>query len=268
MAGRPARRHLGPGRRRDAWLRPGDRQPPEVPAGYHRLEPEAGGTPLTVAVCPPRCPSPPPGRTWGWSSQLYATRSATSWGIGDFADLRRLVGWAGEHGAGFRAAQPPACPGDGAGTGTEPLFPELSLLPQPALHPRRGGPGGRRPGRGGVVGRKGEGAQRAKAHRPLPGVGAQVPSPGNAFRPVRGARRRRTDSRPTYASGAPSSTATRRSAPWANVTGCPGRTGRSSTATRRAPRSGSSPPAKGAPASVTTPGCNGCAKSSWRTPRR
>ena len=36
----------------------------------------------------------PAGRQWGWATQLYAARSAESWGIGDLADLRRLAAWA------------------------------------------------------------------------------------------------------------------------------------------------------------------------------
>ena len=36
-----------------------------------------------------RC-QPAPSRAWGWAAQIYAIRSRDSWGIGDFADLRRL----------------------------------------------------------------------------------------------------------------------------------------------------------------------------------
>jgi 4-alpha-glucanotransferase len=111
--------------------RPGEPQPAEVPPGYHRLEPEAGGAPLTVAVCPPRCPSPPPGRTWGWSSQLYATRSATSWGMGDLADLRRLVGWAGDHGAGFVLLNPLHAPAVGPVPEPSPYFPSSRCFLNP-----------------------------------------------------------------------------------------------------------------------------------------
>jgi 4-alpha-glucanotransferase len=40
-------------------------------------------------IPPARCQSAP-SRAWGWAAQIYAIRSRESWGIGDFADLRRL----------------------------------------------------------------------------------------------------------------------------------------------------------------------------------
>ncbi len=40
-----------------------------------------------------------PHRAWGWAVQLYALRSRDSWGIGDFADLRRFARWSGRAGA-------------------------------------------------------------------------------------------------------------------------------------------------------------------------
>ena len=73
---------------------------PGVPAG---LEPgwyrwEAGGRSTTVVVAPPALRAPE--RAWGWMLQLYALRSAGSWGIGDLGDLRAFTAWTGrEHGA-------------------------------------------------------------------------------------------------------------------------------------------------------------------------
>lgn len=112
------------------------RQPEELPLGYHRLEPAAPGGapgtgPLTVAVCPARCPAPPPGRTWGWSAQLYATRSGASWGVGDFADLRSLVDWAGDNGAGFVLLNPLHAPAPGPVPEPSPYFPSSRCFLNP-----------------------------------------------------------------------------------------------------------------------------------------
>lgn len=40
-----------------------------------------------------------PERAWGWAVQLYALRSRGSWGVGDFADLRRFARWSRTAGA-------------------------------------------------------------------------------------------------------------------------------------------------------------------------
>ena len=45
-----------------------------------------------------RC-APAPERAWGWALQLYALRSTESWGVGDFADLRRFGRWSKGAGA-------------------------------------------------------------------------------------------------------------------------------------------------------------------------
>jgi 4-alpha-glucanotransferase len=59
----------------------------------------------TVLVAPPSLPDPP--RTWGWMLQLYALRSAGSWGIGDLADLREFLTWtATAHGGGAVLVNP------------------------------------------------------------------------------------------------------------------------------------------------------------------
>ena len=68
----------------------------------------------TVLVAPPARPEPP--RTWGWMLQLYALHSASSWGLGDLADLREFVAWtATAHDGGAVLVNPlhavtPTCP--------------------------------------------------------------------------------------------------------------------------------------------------------------
>jgi 4-alpha-glucanotransferase len=64
-----------------------------LPVGVHQL---ADGTPIVVG--PPALP-PLDRRAWGWQVQLYQLRSARSWGIGDYADLRTLARELGTRGA-------------------------------------------------------------------------------------------------------------------------------------------------------------------------
>jgi len=80
---------------------------PEVPLGYHRavVRTPEGETDTALIVVPARVPVPE-GRQWGWQVQLYALRSAGSWGIGDYADLRTVVSAAAADGAGAILVNP------------------------------------------------------------------------------------------------------------------------------------------------------------------
>ncbi|WP_045879996.1 4-alpha-glucanotransferase [Pseudofrankia sp. DC12] len=107
------------------------RLPGGLPLGDHFLRVRAGGLEATtqVVAVPDRVPEPAhdaagPGRAgagspavaastpgddsrrgdrmWGWMVQLYALRSAGSWGMGDYADLATLAAWSGSA-AGGRA---------------------------------------------------------------------------------------------------------------------------------------------------------------------
>ena len=73
--------------------------PADLPLGYHRLV-AADGREQRLIVSPGACFLPPQLRVWGWALQLYSLRSASSWGIGDLADLARFAGWSAERGAG------------------------------------------------------------------------------------------------------------------------------------------------------------------------
>jgi 4-alpha-glucanotransferase len=77
--------------------------PLELPLGYHRLVTAAGARRLVVS--PGACVLPQR-REWGWTAQLYASRSRSSWGIGDLGDLARLTGLARDQGAGFVLVNP------------------------------------------------------------------------------------------------------------------------------------------------------------------
>jgi 4-alpha-glucanotransferase len=83
--------------------------PADIPPGYHELRPGDDGPPIRVIVSPGRCPVPER-RSWGWAAQLYAVRSAESWGIGDLADLRRLGRWAAGLGASTILINPLSAP--------------------------------------------------------------------------------------------------------------------------------------------------------------
>lgn len=83
-----------------------DRLPNDVPIGYHDLVPKGRSASTKLIVTPGRCHLPSGLRTWGWSAQVYATRSRSSWGIGDLADLRRLGEWAKSIGAGMVLINP------------------------------------------------------------------------------------------------------------------------------------------------------------------
>jgi 4-alpha-glucanotransferase len=87
--------------------------PGTLPLGYHRLE-RSGRAPARLIVCPPRCHWPEGYRNWGWAIQLYSTRSASSWGIGDLRDLASWAAWARDRGAGALLTNPlwAASPGE------------------------------------------------------------------------------------------------------------------------------------------------------------
>ena len=70
-----------------------------LPLGVHR----AGDVPLVVA--PAALPSAAE-RLWGWQIQLYQLRSARSWGIGDYADLRTIARSTAAQGAGVLLVNP------------------------------------------------------------------------------------------------------------------------------------------------------------------
>ncbi len=87
--GRPGELILENGTR----LRIEKRLPGNIPPGYYRFEYFNGGHPIKIIVTPLQCYLPPDLRIWGWALQLYSLRSAKSWGIGDFGDLRKFARW-------------------------------------------------------------------------------------------------------------------------------------------------------------------------------
>jgi 4-alpha-glucanotransferase len=94
--------------------------PADIPLGYHTFE----GSRLIVV--PERCHLPDGLCTWGWAVQLYAVRSASSTGMGDLADLRRLAQWSRGQGAGVVLVNP-LC----AGQRPSPYYPSTRCFLDP-----------------------------------------------------------------------------------------------------------------------------------------
>ena len=80
--------------------------PSEVPLGYHEIDLADRSRRIRLIVSPRRAWLPEGMRTWGWATQLYATRSHESWGIGDLSDLARLAAWSNGVGAGMVLVNP------------------------------------------------------------------------------------------------------------------------------------------------------------------
>lgn len=70
--------------------------PADLPVGYHTLHVTVNGRQqdATLISAPDKVELLDPmkgGHLWGWMAQLYSIRSADSWGVGDYEDLRRMV---------------------------------------------------------------------------------------------------------------------------------------------------------------------------------
>jgi 4-alpha-glucanotransferase len=103
---------------------------PELPLGWHTLHAQERGRSdsCRLVVAPAHIALPPGlGRAWGWMVQLYSMRSADSWDIGDYGDLRTVVD---------------RVRGDGAGAVL--LNPLHAEAPVPPLNPSPYSPSSRR----------------------------------------------------------------------------------------------------------------------------
>ncbi|HEX6140968.1 MAG TPA: 4-alpha-glucanotransferase, partial [Candidatus Limnocylindria bacterium] len=101
---------------------------PAVPHGYHRLRLADGGERLLL-LAPRRCFLPARLREWGWALQLYALRSAGSWGIGDLRDLARFS--AAGAGAAFAVVNPLGAPNPGPSPEPSPYYPSSRRFRSP-----------------------------------------------------------------------------------------------------------------------------------------
>jgi 4-alpha-glucanotransferase len=91
--------------------------PPEIAPGYYDLQLHIRDDASfregrqRLIVSPGRCPSPESvlgggRRIFGLTANLYTVHSRSSWGIGNLGDLRALVEWGAEVGAGFVGVNP------------------------------------------------------------------------------------------------------------------------------------------------------------------
>ena len=85
----------------------------QLPLGYHQLTLAIEGDDeqyqQSLIVTPERCYQPQKfaqQKQWGVSVQLYGVKSENNWGIGDFADLGRLVAHLAKQGADFVGLNP------------------------------------------------------------------------------------------------------------------------------------------------------------------
>ncbi|MDP8976112.1 MAG: 4-alpha-glucanotransferase [Actinomycetota bacterium] len=105
--------------------------PPDLPLGYHHMRREEDGHHRLLVVSPGVCFLPEQLRTWGWAVQLYALRSARSWGMGDLADLGRLARWSSEQGAGVVIVNPLHAPLPTPSQQASPYYPSSRCFRNP-----------------------------------------------------------------------------------------------------------------------------------------
>ncbi|MGH9103378.1 MAG: 4-alpha-glucanotransferase [Acidimicrobiales bacterium] len=127
--------------------------PADLPLGYHQLWIEGAEDPKLLVVSPRRCHLPAGMRRWGWALQLYAVRSASSWGLGDLGDLGELCRWSAARGAGFVMVNPLHAPLPGPPQEPSPYSPSSRVWRSPLYLsvqdvPGAGSPGAGSPGAG------------------------------------------------------------------------------------------------------------------------
>jgi 4-alpha-glucanotransferase len=82
----------------------GDPLPGDLPVGYHALR--SGDRETRLILSPTSCAEFKGPHTWGWAVQLYAMRSRSSWGVGEFRDLAMLAEWSTFYGSGMVLVNP------------------------------------------------------------------------------------------------------------------------------------------------------------------
>jgi 4-alpha-glucanotransferase len=108
--------------------------PHGLPLGYHRLRLSTGesASSAQLIVVPAQIADPAGGRrAWGWMVQLYAIRSAGSWGLGDYEDLRQLAIWSAKQGADLLLVNPVHAPAPTLPQQNSPYFPASRRFSSP-----------------------------------------------------------------------------------------------------------------------------------------
>lgn len=118
-----------------------DALPPELPIGYHRLQPLDGGPVTTLVVAPERCPVAPTG--WGVAAQVYSLWRPDGWGIGDLHDVELLAQRAAADGACVMLLSPLHAPAPTRPQEPSPYYPSSRRWLNPLIIPMHGDtPGG------------------------------------------------------------------------------------------------------------------------------
>ncbi|MEX0789455.1 MAG: 4-alpha-glucanotransferase, partial [Actinomycetota bacterium] len=108
--------------------------PGHMPFGYHTIR-SGGDETRRLIVSPGACYLPENLRTWGWAAQLYALRSANSWGMGDLADLEELARWSAAEGAGLIMINPLGAATPGRSIEPSPYYPSSRSFRNPLYLP-------------------------------------------------------------------------------------------------------------------------------------
>jgi 4-alpha-glucanotransferase len=112
-------------------VQPGSLTHNEFPHGYHELQRQHSGTSTRLIVTPGSCYRKDDLKSWGWAVQLYAARSARSWGIGDFGDLRTLSDWSASRGSQMVLVNPLHAPSPVISQQPSPYFPASRVYRNP-----------------------------------------------------------------------------------------------------------------------------------------
>lgn len=118
--------------------------PADLPLGIHELVPAHGGPATTVIASPGRCHLPESLRTWGVTMQVPTTRSRSSWGIGDLADVRSVASWIRSAGGGAVGLSPLHAPSPVPPLQPSPYYPSSRRWRNPLLLRVEEVPGARR----------------------------------------------------------------------------------------------------------------------------